>query len=447
MQLAIFVFKAKITKLFCDCICKVLCHGQFGCCAKIAGKRKNHPLPSRLFPATIATQLPIIAPQISIQEGGERKMALTTRPYLNGIGYVPYYSKDLVPVEEAAERIERLNAKSVRLWHPFATLMDAPDRLRSEVVDFFHGVYSTLRKHGVEQIIALNHDWFLPDETGRPHFAGFAVPHRDTKAFAPFLQWYETMWRAQAREFPEVDGWETGNEMNHVPFLHASDAKEHGDFTLLDRADLCTEMMLCSARGIRSSAPQSLIVMPGMAPIGGERIGVFANNVAVEYDGMVQTLRRIYENIASGKFGSTNPRDYFDALCWHPYYAVQNDQGDWRYVCPDDAWVRLNNSVYAVAEEYGDAGIGCYLSEYGFNDNGDAQADAQLAEYLAAGIRLAKEKMPYVQSIQVYRLLNIMDVPGVIDDYSLFDWKGGKLLAKKKAYAVQACFGGSGSLD
>lgn len=109
--------------------------------------------------------------------------------------------------------------------------------------------------------------------------------------------------------------------------------------------------------------------------------------------------------------------------------------------------MRLNNSVYAVAEEYGDAGIGCYLSEYGFNDNGDAQADAQLAEYLAAGIRLAKEKMPYVQSIQVYRLLNIMDVPGVIDDYSLFDWKGGKLLAKKKAYAVQACFGGSGSLD
>ena len=30
-------------------------------------------------------------------------MALTARPYLNGIGYVPYYSKDLVPVEEAAE--------------------------------------------------------------------------------------------------------------------------------------------------------------------------------------------------------------------------------------------------------------------------------------------------------------------------------------------------------
>lgn len=340
------------------------------------------------------------------------------REYFNGVGYVPLYMPEDMDAEKAAEYIGDLGAVCVRLWHQFVYFLEAPDRIRRDKAEYMHKVISALRKNGVKRIISVNHDWFLPDKNGNPAFMGSAMPRRNTEEYNTVLDWYEESWKTMAKEFDDVDGWETGNEANHVPFLHALDGEE---FDLVQKADICTDMMLRSARAIHSVTNDKIIVMPGMAPIGGERIGVFADNVAVEYDGMVRTLERIYQNIESGDFGSTNPRDYFDKLCWHPYYAKQTERGEWRLLCPDKDWVEVNKAVYAVAQAHGDGDVGCYFSEYGYNDGNNGANDKELSVYITEGLRLAKEEMLFVESVQVYRLFSFLNVPDVWDDYSLCD--------------------------
>ena len=348
-----------------------------------------------------------------------------------GIGFVPSYIDNRCSIRKATEYIGELGAECVRLWHPFSFNMDAPDHLLARETDYMHEAIYELRRQGVRHIISLNHDWFTPCENGQPQFRGFALPHRDTKAYQDTLELLKLAWYTQAKEFSDVDGWETGNEMNHIPFCHASDAETRGEFTLEERADICTDFMFLTAAEIRKSKPDSVIVMPGMAPIGGNRIGVFAENVAVEYDGILRTLDRIYTNIESGQFGSTDPRAFFDKLCWHPYYAKQDNTGAWSLLCPDDEWVDINRSIYAVAEAHGDGNVGCYLSEYGFNDEGDPEKDNRLADYIISGLKLTHEKMPFVETVQVYRLFDYMNVPGVWDEYSLCDCHTPEI--KKKA--------------
>lgn len=182
-----------------------------------------------------------------------------------------------------------------------------------------------------------------------------------------------------------------------------------------------------ACRATRSVSEGKIIVMTGMAPIGVQRIGVYAENIAVEYDGMVQTLERIYSDIESGAFGSENPRDFFDKLSWHPYYAKQNERGEWAVLCPDEERVAVNQAVYAVAEKHGDGNVGVYFSEYGFNDGNNKDSDRVLAQYLVEGLRLTKAEMPFVESVQVYRLLNYMPGGDSWDDYSLLDCKTDKM--------------------
>lgn len=360
------------------------------------------------------------------------------RECFNGVGYVPFYFPAGTDIGQMAGYVGDLGAVNVRLWAPFGELLEAPDRINRKNADYLHDVIATLRENGVKRIIAMNHDWYVPDKNGNPIPAGCTVPQRDTEAYRIFLDWYETSWETVAREFPDVDGFETGNEANHIPFMHASEGEE---FDLLQRADICTDMMFRSCRAIRGVSEEKIVVMPGMAPIGGQRIGVYADNIAVEYDGMVQTLERIYTNIESGAFGSTDPRDFFDKLCWHPYYAKQNERGEWSLLCPDKEWVAVNKAVYAVAEAHGDGNVGCYFSEYGYNDGNSKDSDRVLAKYIVTGLKLTQKELPFVETVQVYRLFNFMLPDTVWDDYSLCDartdppQKKEKFTRLKKYYA------------
>ena len=159
------------------------------------------------------------------------------------------------------------------------------------------------------------------------------------------------------------------------------------------------------------------------------------------------TLEKIYENIKSGQFGSTNPRDFFDSICWHPYFASQDSEGRWSWKVPDDNWVALNQSVYDVAVKAGDDGVGCCLSEFGFSDGGSQKADSELCEHISEGFRLIKEKMPFVDTVHAYRFFDSMGyVTQEPDTYSFFTMENGKLVGKQRAYALQKQYGGNGEL-
>ena len=367
------------------------------------------------------------------------------RPHLNGIGYVYYYSRDELEPYRAGAMMRKLNVQSVRSWNHIHWVLEDAETVNRPVANQFHQMYSQMLKAGVTQLVGMNHYWFFPESMGISGECS-VIPRRDSPEYIDFLDLYELSWRTMVKEFPEITDWETGNELNHSEFIKPPGTT--GDiFTLNERADICTDLMFRSARAIHDINPKAGIIMPGMAPIGERGLGVFATNIEVEYSGMIDTLTRIYQNINSGKFGSDNPRDFFDAICWHPYYAKQDETGAWSWKVPDDEWVRINSSVYETAVKAGDEGVGCCLSEFGFNDFGSEEEDERLIPFIREGFRLIREKMPFVDTVHAYRFFDSMGyVTSDRDNYSFFTMKNGRLTGKKRAYTLQEQYGGTGSL-
>lgn len=381
-------------------------------------------------------------------------MNACSRPYLNGMGYVYYYSKDELSPHIVAEKLRRLNVKSVRVWSQMSWLMKDAYTINREIADDYHKMYSILKAAGVQQLVGVSHYWFYPEEMGIPQGESSGVPARDTAPgsdYQRFLELYEVSWRTLAAEFPEVTDWETGNEFNHKAFLHPlkpMDETGRDWFTIAERADICTDLMFHAARGIRSVRPEAGIIMPGMAPVGERGDGVFATSIAAEYDGMTQTLTRIYDNIRSGAFGSTDPRAFFDQLAWHPYFAEQDETGAWHWRVPNEKWVAVNREVYDVAVRAGDSGVGCCFTEWGFNDWGSEELDEELTTNIREGMRLIKEQLPFVTTVHAYRFFDSMGyVTEEKDNYSFFTMRNGLLKAKKRTLALQEAYGGSGDLN
>lgn len=370
---------------------------------------------------------------------------MENRQYLNGMCYVYYYSMDELEPELAACEMEKMGVRSARIWQHLNWLLLDENTVNSEVAERYHAMYRILAAHGVTYPVAMSHYWFFPEESmkGAETSRIYSRDLTEGSLYRKFLAMYEQSWFTMVSEFPEVPAWEVGNELNHKAFLKKMDGS---DFEWTERIDIMTDLMYAAAKGVRRANPGATVIMPGMAPVSGQSEGVIGYSIEAEYGGIFDTLNRVYDNIASGEFGSTDPRDFFDALCWHPYYAKQNERGEWYFAMPDEAWVALNAAIYQIAVEHGDGGVPCVLSEYGCNDWG--ADDEALVAITREGFRLIREEMPFVSIVHAYRLCDSMGYESNDpDNYAFYKLENGTLHAKKRAYELQRQYGGQGELS
>jgi beta-glucosidase/6-phospho-beta-glucosidase/beta-galactosidase len=303
-------------------------------------------------------------------------------------------------LETAYTKLREMNVQSFRAWMHFGYIFDSYDCLNKAGVTYFHRLFQGLNECGIRQIIVMSHNWFLSDPAAKKRVVMHA-PARDTSdgsAYSHFLEMFETSWYLAAKEFPEIEYWETGNELNHNVFLCPAKRLQNPDFpyfTHEEKAAIMTDMMFYASRGIKRANPRAAAVMPGMAPA-----------EALETGYIAKTLEYIYTNIESGNFGSTDSDDFFDALCWHPYCSGG---------MPDSEWKKYNDDIYDVARRHGDDGKKVFLSEFGFSDIGSRDTDEYLASAGLGKYIIARESMPYIESIHAFRLF---------DDYSAFNWGG-----------------------
>ena len=303
-------------------------------------------------------------------------------------------------LEIAYEKLRDMNVQSFRAWMHFGILFYRYDKLNTGEVKYFHRLFQNLSKCGIRQILVMSHNWFL-DYPSVKNRAVMITPTRDMSVGSPyklFLEMYETSWYLAAKEFTEIEYWETGNELNHNVFLSPVMRLENPDFpyfTHSEKAAIMTDMMFTATQGIKHADSEAVSVMPGMAPAEPLETGYIAG-----------TLEHIYSNIESGDFGSTDSDDFFHALCWHPYCSGSMPAAEWK---------RYNDDIYDVARLHGDGGKKVFLSEFGFSDIGSGETDEFLS---AAGLEkyiIARESMPYIESIHAFRLF---------DDYSAYNWGG-----------------------
>ena len=342
--------------------------------------------------------------------------------YLYGVGYVDLQMSNRVQIYQAVYIVKALGVRSVRVW---ADCMSDSRTLIGWRVTRLHELAAELKKANIQVIYNFN-GIESPGSTGLSN----SIPPRNTTVGSNYMKAldnFENMCKVMATEFPEIEYWEIGNEWNHNPFLHPIGWKEDGtgvaSFTLNEKADISTDLMFRAGRGFKTAGNNSTRIMASLAPADG-------------MDGITMTnfLERVYQNIESGNYGSSNPRDFFGALCWHPYIIDE----------PDLEWVENNHRIYDIAIKHGDEGIKVFLTEYGYNDGGSTRADATQAQWMVKGYNYVKKHMPYVESMHYYRLFT--DTSQGEDLYGLMNQPEDGFGPKQKAEAFQEMAGGKGDL-
>ena len=232
------------------------------------------------------------------------------------------------------------------------------------------------------------------------------VPHRNVtegSKYRRFLEVYEESWETLAREFQEIKVWEIGNEYNLRTFLHPPEYDETDSktwFPYQERVDITTDLLHYGSRGIHAGNPNATTVMCGLGPA--------ANGIR----DIENFLNSIYENIESGRWPSTNPDDFFQVACWHPYIFKEKPT--------KQNWVDPNIAVYEVMKNHGDKDKPVVFSEMGYTDN-DLSRE-QIAKYLLEVFRLARN-FSWLDTIYWFRLTNRDDGFGVVEAPENWTWK------------------------
>ena len=113
-------------------------------------------------------------------------------------------------------------------------------------------------------------------------------------------------------------------------------------------------------------------------------------------DGIADFLERIYKNIKSGRWPSTDPDDYFQIACWHPY--LSNDEP------AESNWVTPQLRIREVMERYGDGDKPVVFSEFGYSDQNIPCEN--VSKYLLEAFQLARENFPWLKTIYWFRLID-----------------------------------------
>lgn len=383
--------------------------------------------------------------------------------------------------EIASDLIGALGVESFRMWMNMGTVYDGykngvvlSDEKLSEVSASGKAIYGayieSLKNVGVKEIIGSAS--FLPKvpSTAKYNSDKPYVPERSAVAdsdYAMFLNKVYLIFKAVAEAFPEITVWEMGNEYNSNTFMTSPDR----ELTQQELADICVDYMYYATKGVKEGNPDAITIPAGFAPVG----GIYA----------VQSFyEMIYDAIDSGNYPalgqkSTDYRDYFAGLCWHPYDGDNSVTltGDGSGL-DLDLWKKRNDDVYNVAVSHGDTGLKVWFTEFGYTLSGGnlirtTAEDKSVTRYNITGdyydLNPAAEEwacnysnlyfekmkeMPYLHTLSYFRLF--CSVKGA-------EWNGfgevyfGLFLEpdqtvnrgfypRKNAYTIQKLFGGSGDL-
>lgn len=359
------------------------------------------------------------------------------RSRLFGLGYIglewEIADPDFTLYEKAFALMNNMGVRSIRNWMQASWLLESPAQVNEKNCAIMHNILAEAAKYDI-QVVGMSHTWF----TGVADM-GF-VPYRETEAGTWYMNWllnYDKSWETLAREFPEVELWEIGNELNNNDFIHPQGHGTDGEsFTMRQKAAIATDMLYYGTRGVRRGNPNAKTVMGGLSSGDGFYTGKDAN-----------FLEEVYLNIESGEWPSADPNDYFDYLAWHPYSFEKE---------PDDSWVEMNDRIFEVSKRHEGREKKVFLTEYGLPDTTDLKQPGALLErngqWVMKGLELIEQRMPYVESVHVFRMFDCAkdySWGGIgVTSYGLFHdplYSDGD--AKSTAFAYQALAGGKGALD
>lgn len=297
-------------------------------------------------------------------------------------------------MEFIADTCKAFGAKSFRVWMHlkmvFTRDSDSDElSFKEDVVENFHRYFQLLKEAGVEQILAMNHQFILPWDFYDQSSQSLPDPwNGEYDYYVRTMRIYEQAYIMLQTEFPEITYWEVGNEFEAVQFMHKGGWKT-GDnekiFTLPELAHITADLSWYANRGLKSVNPASVTVFPGSS----------AQAKVPEF------IRNVYWEITQSKsvpscepYYDPNPDNYFQIMAWHPYAHTNTDK-----------IMQQSDNIYSIMQEYGDGEKKVWLTECGFSNSEHADDETMLDKYTYYLDEIAKRS--YIETIFIFRITNL----------------------------------------
>ncbi len=338
-----------------------------------------------------------------------------------------------------------LGAKSMRIWMHHKSLLTRENGrivFRPGKKEQYRGYVIALKERGVTHLTSMNHSYLYPDDFPGDRTSENEIPLPGTDCYRRFLADITESYAIVSAAFPEIAYFEVGNETNLHRFLAkpgwpGKDGPKEGTYderycyTKEEKAAIMADICWYANRGVKRGNPAAYVVFPGLTPLFG-------------YPDMADYFDLAYAYIRSGRApafqpADTDPDNYFQVLAWHPY----NFSGE------ADIFVNGCNTVYEIIKKNGDEGKKVFLTEFGYHDfdlikHGYTleEADKKQAEWLYNDFQ-AFRRLPYVETVHVFRLYDWVAGPGIEIDFGMFhssaSEQGLTPKAKGLAYFRSAC--------
>ena len=340
--------------------------------------------------------------------------------------YWQEYSWKGISYTKEHELFEALGVKSIRFWAHATWMLSSPTKVNEKQYQIARDSLDEIKDKGY-QIIGLNHSSFKNDYIGETNSTTTtAKPPRDLTEGSKYRKWledYETSWYNLVTLFPEIKIWEIDNETNNTDFMKRVGG---GQFSKHEMAEITYDMMYFGSKGIHRANPEAVTVMGGLVVRGAENFLEDLYDMILNVDG-------------KGFWDSTNPDDYFQCACWHPYMSGFNKK----------SFIKTNNSIYEVVKRREGKDKRVFLTEAGINDSNYSNNEELCAQYIVDMYEAVRDDLYYVESLHYYRM---WDLDGA--RYGLFTDPTEKRLTddsnlaapKPAAFAYQKMTGATGDL-
>lgn len=319
--------------------------------------------------------------------------------------------------------IDRLGAKSMRIWMHHKRLLRRKgdtDELewKPDVFARYRKYVEELARRGI-RIVAMNHNYVFTKSFSGDPVSVPEMPLPGTQAYSDEMNMISAAYEMMAREFPEIEYWECGNEVNMNSYLAkpgfsasgVKNAEYDSEFTYTntEKAEITADICYYSSLGVKRGNPKAYVVFPAPTPYRG-------------YAEMCEFYEAVYRAIGSGRFprglpADTDPDRYFQVQCWHAY----NFGGDPEVIRSGA------EMVLRVMRRHGDGGKKVFITEFGYHDSDfvktrgmtKKQADETQAAFFETDFKTFRS-FENIETVFLFRLYDWHAGPGIEIDFGLF---------------------------
>lgn len=294
-----------------------------------------------------------------------------------------------------------LGVRSFRMWVSYDQLYSVdendvliPNRAKLSII---RDAVDKLKAAGVKDFLAMTSSFVYPTNYSTTTSYVVPDPYEEYDMYIRFLKMQQQAYTLFATDFPEVCYYEPVNEPEMATVIHkngytsgANDAVNTDYlYTQQEKVYILADLCWYATKAVQAVNPEAKVTTPSLCSLG---------TTPAFLDDLYKAIESSAVPVGQEK-SDVDPDNYFQILNWHPYTFGMDSVSE--------MWIDFQNSIYEVAIQHGDGGKPVWFTEFGWTDYGQETKMQTIADAFVEFFDTVKAKMPYVQTVMIFRLTNL----------------------------------------